>query len=106
MTNAISKDVVGSFTATIEKYEKKKQQKKALPPAPQYITVAEMMSIKNEILNALPKEVYKAVEVEKRVKVEKPKPVADEKPVEKVVKEKPVEKLTGHDLLDKLFFSK
>ena len=89
-----------------EKYEKKKQQKKALPPAPQYITVAEMNAIKNEILSALPKEVYKAVEVEKKVVKVREEPKVDTKPVEKPPKEKPVEKLTGHDLLDKLFFSK
>jgi hypothetical protein len=92
-----------------QKYEKQKQHKAKLPPAPSYVTLADMENMKKEILSALPKEVYKAVEVERKVvKVEKP--VVVEKPVEKPVSkavEKPVEKkLTGHELLDKLFFTK
>lgn len=91
-----------------DKYEKQKQHKAKLPPAPSYVTLADMENMKKEILSALPKEVYKAVEVER--KVVKEKPVIVEKPVEKPISkpvEKPVEKkLTGHELLDKLFFTK
>lgn len=88
-----------------EKYEKKKQQKQKLPPAPSYVTIADMEKFKTDILSALPKEVYKAVEVEKKVvKVkEEPKPV--EKPI---IKPQPVpesSKLTGHQLLDRIFFN-
>ena len=88
-----------------EKYEKKKQQKKALPPAPQYVTLADMQTFKNEILGALPKEVYKAVEVEKKVvKVkEEPKPV--EKAITKPVPVPEPTKLTGHALLDRFLFN-
>lgn len=88
-----------------QKYEQKKQQRKALPPAPQYVTLADMQSLKHEILSALPKEVYKAVEVEKKVvKVkEEPKPV--EKPISKPSPVSQPEKLTGHALLDRIFFS-
>lgn len=91
-----------------ERYEKAKTQKKKLPPVPSYITTADLDRFKHEILGALPKEVYREVEV--------PKPVV-EKPVEKPVEKKvvlptafapppPPKALTGHELLDKLFFNK
>jgi hypothetical protein len=88
-----------------EKYEKKKQQKKALPPAPSYVTLADMEKFKTDILSALPKEVYKAVEVEKKVVKVKEEP----KPIEKtIIKPTPAQepiKLTGHALLDRMFFN-
>ncbi len=90
-----------------ERYEKAKTQKKKLPPAPSYVTTADLDRFKNEIIGALPKEVYKAVEVPV---VEKPIPkqVTFEKPIEPPTEMvKPVVKsLTGHELLDKLFFNK
>ena len=88
-----------------QKYEQKKRNKEKLPPAPSYVTLADMQNFKNEILSALPKEVYKAVEVEKVVKVkEEPKPV--EKPILKPAPVSQPEKLTGHALLDRMFFNK
>lgn len=87
-----------------EKYEKKKQQKHKLPPAPSYVTLGDFENFKKELLSAMPKEVYKAVEVEKKPKkVETPvQPV-----IREIVKEKVVEKpkvLTGSALLDEIFF--
>lgn len=87
-----------------QKYEQKRRNKEKLPPPPSYVTLADMEKFKNDILSSLPKEVYKAVEVEKKVvKVkEEPKPVA--KPI---IASAPVvapAKLTGHALLDRLFF--
>lgn len=88
-----------------QKYEQKKRNKEKLPPAPSYVTLADMENFKKDILSALPKEVYKAVEVEKKVVKVKEEP----KPVEKPnIKPPPVsqpEKLTGHALLDRIFFS-
>lgn len=93
-----------------EKYEKAKQQKKKLPPAPSYITTEEFRSFKDEILRAMPKEVYKAVEIErvekkeppKKQVVEESKPVVSAPPPVSIMP--PVQKvLTGHDLLDKVF---
>lgn len=84
-----------------EKYEKKKQQRHKLPPAPSYVTLGDFENFKKDLLNAMPKEVYKAVEIEKPVKkVEVPV-------VKEVVKPKPVEKskvLSGSALLDEIFF--
>ena len=85
-----------------EKYEKAKNHKVKLPPAPSYVTMGDLEKFKLDLLSALPKEKPVAV-VEKPVPiVEKPAPVV-EKPAPVVVK--PAKQLTGHDLLDKLFFS-
>jgi len=88
-----------------EKYEKKKQHKQKLPPAPSYVTLADMEKFKTEILSALPKEVYKAVEVEKKVVKtnQEPKPV--EKPIPKSIPVSEPVKLSGHQLLDRIFFN-
>lgn len=87
-----------------EKYEKKKQQKQKLPPAPSYVTLGDFENFKKELLGAMPKEVYKAVEVEKKPKKVDPpvQPV-----IREIVKEKVIEKpkvLTGSALLDEIFF--
>ena len=85
-----------------EKYEKQKQQRKKLPPAPSYVTLGDLETFKKDILGALPKEVYKAVEVVKEPK----KPKAIEAPAP-VIKERVVEKpihLSGSALLDELLF--
>jgi hypothetical protein len=87
-----------------EKYEKQKLQKKKLPPAPSYVTLGDFENFKKELLGAMPKEVYKAVEVEKKVKKVEP-PV--EPVVREVVREKVIEKpkvLTGSALLDEILF--
>lgn len=92
-----------------EKYEKAKQQKKKLPPAPSYITTEEFRSFKDEILRAMPKEVYKAVEIERKEPVVSKKHVVEEPkvvlpPPQPISVMPPVQKvLTGHDLLDKVF---
>lgn len=82
-----------------EKFEKAKNHKKKLPPAPSYVTTGDLEKFKLDILNALPKHVEPVKVVEQKPIVEAPTP--KKAPVEKVV-QKP---LTGHDLLDKLFFS-
>ena len=89
-----------------QKYEQKKRNKEKLPPPPSYVTLADMEKFKTDILSALPKEVYKAVEVEKKVvKIkEEPKPV--EKPVIPTAPTAQSTKLTGHALLDRIFFDK
>lgn len=88
-----------------EKYEKKKQQKQKLPPAPSYVTLADMEKFKTDILSALPKEVYKAVEVEKKVVKAKEEPKPVEKPIPKPLPVSEPSKLTGHQLLDRIFFN-
>ena len=94
-----------------EKYEKAKQYKKKLPPAPSYVTVAELKNFKDEILRAMPKEVYKAVEIERKVEAPKPKleqPQIEQKQVVSLPPPAPIAPpvqkiLTGHELLDKVF---
>lgn len=85
-----------------ERYEKKKQQRRKLPPAPSYVTVADMEKFKNDILGALPKEVYKAVEVPKIKKIVEPAP---QPVVKETIVERPV-KLTGSELLDAILFQR
>jgi hypothetical protein len=90
-----------------EKYEKKKMHKKKLPPAPAYVTLGDLDVFKKEILGALPKQVYKAVEIERKPPkvVNSPAPAPVPAPVAPV----PVAvaaPLSGHALLDKMFFSK
>lgn len=88
-----------------DKYEKRKQQKKSLPPAPSYLTVADMEKFRDEILGALPKEVYKAVEIPKVKKVPVEKPVEIRATSTAVApKEREVVQLTGSALLDAILF--
>lgn len=91
-----------------EKYEKAKNHHRKLPPAPSYVTTGDLEKFKSDILNAIPKwEAPKVIEKE----VEKPKPqpvvkIAEPNPIEKPVIQPKIQKqLTGHELLDKLFFS-
>lgn len=84
-----------------EKYEKAKNHKKKLPPAPSYVTTGDLEKFKLDLLNALPRN--------EPVKP-RPEPVEPVKPepvVKPVSKKEPIapKPLTGHDLLDKLFFS-
>jgi hypothetical protein len=82
-----------------EKFEKAKNHKKKLPPAPSYVTTGDLEKFKLDLLNALPKSEPKVVPVKiEPVRVVKPEPILKKEPVV----QKP---LTGHDLLDKLFFS-
>lgn len=90
-----------------EKYEKAKNHKKRLPPAPSYVTTSDLEKFKNDLLNAFPKypEPPKP-EPPKPVKKE-PEHVAPEPVVVPKRKPEPVSQkaLTGHELLDKLFFN-
>lgn len=84
-----------------EKYEKAKNHKKKLPPAPSYVTTGDLEKFKTDLLNALPRS-QPVESVKPHVEPVKPEPV-----VKPVIKKEPIapKQLTGHDLLDKLFFS-
>ncbi len=93
-----------------EKYEQKKQRKQKLPPPPAYVTLGDLDLFKKEILGALPKQVYKAVEIERkpsRPQPSRPVPAAPAPApvVAPIAAPAPVQ-LSGHALLDKMFFSK
>ena len=93
-----------------EKYEAKKARKQKLPPAPSYVTLGDFENFKRDLIGAMPKQVYKAVEVEKVVRPKKEAPVAAPvavpvaAPVAAPVAEKP-KQLSGHALLDQMFFN-
>jgi hypothetical protein len=91
-----------------EKYEQKKQRKQKLPPAPAYVTLGDLDLFKKEILGALPKQVYKAVEIERKPVRTQPKetPTPIPAPVAAPLPVAPSAPLSGHALLDKIFFSK
>ena len=90
-------------------YEKAKYQRKKLPPAPSYITSVDLEKFKHELIGSLSGKVAEVKVVEKPVEKVIEKPVIVERVIEKVV-EKPVpvvqQKLTGHELLDRIFFNK
>jgi len=91
-------------------YEKAKYQRKKLPPAPSYITSVDLEKFKNELIGSLSgKPVIQEKIIEKPVEKVIEKPVVVERIIEKVV-EKPIpvvqQKLTGHELLDRIFFNK
>lgn len=91
-----------------EKYEKAKNHKKKLPPAPSYVTTGDLEKFKTDLLSAIPRyEPPKPVEEKpKKVEIEEPVKKRDTPIVQKPIVEKPIQKqLTGHELLDKLFFS-
>ena len=112
-------EVDASKKADLEKakYEKAKMQRKRLPPAPSYITTNDLDKFKNDILGSLtrhqpavePPNEPKPVNRLPPVELTKPTPVPVMPVVEKVI-EKPVpapqQKLTGHELLDRIFFNK
>jgi hypothetical protein len=85
------------------KFEKAKNHKKKLPPVPSYVTMSDLEKFKLDLLSALPKAAAPAPAPEQK---HEPIPVVAAKP-EPVIKKQPVvaKTLTGHDLLDKLFFS-
>ncbi len=86
-----------------EKYEKAKNHKKKLPPAPSYVTMSDLDRFKNDILGAIQ---TSKPSVEKVVDKPVIKEIKETPTIVKPVVEKIVSKtLTGHDLLDKLFFS-
>ena len=93
------------------KYEKAKQQRKRLPVPPSYVTVNDLDKFKNDLLGSLTRHQPAAEPKEHRtppVELVKPTPVPT--PVVENVIEKPVpvpqKKLTGHELLDRIFFNK
>jgi hypothetical protein len=96
-----------------EKYEKTKLSRKKLPPVPSYVTLGDFERFKNELLGAMPKEVYKAVEIERKPRKEHTQPVAAQpipqpipQPVAQPIYHAPVQapkQLSGSALLDKMF---
>ncbi len=99
------------------KYEKAKQQRKRLPVPPSYVTVNDLDKFKNDLLGSLSgikQEVKPEVKVQEP-KVQEPKvqevkvqevKVQEPKVIEKPVPAPPQQKLTGHELLDRIFFNK
>tara|TARA_R110000868_G_scaffold27176_1_gene103683 strand:- start:127 stop:678 length:552 start_codon:yes stop_codon:yes gene_type:complete len=110
------------------KYEKAKTQRKRLPPAPSYVTINDLDKFKNDLLGSLtrhqpsveppprepkpppmPVSAGYAEPTLRENRFPAPAPVVVERVVEKVI-EKPVpvpqQKLTGHELLDRIFFNK
>jgi hypothetical protein len=86
-----------------EKYEKAQKARKALPPVPNYVTVSDLNAFKNDLLQFMPKTVYKEVPGPERVVYrDRPVPV-DKVEVKEVVKEKPTI-ISGNQLLDSIFF--
>jgi hypothetical protein len=92
------------------KYEKAKMQRKRLPAPPSYITTNDLDKFKNDLLGSLrhqplepPKEPKPPPMPENRFPA--PAPVVVEKVIEKPVPV-PQQKLTGHELLDRIFFNK
>ena len=92
------------------KYEKAKAQRKRLPVPPSYVTMNDLDKFKNDLLSSLstskpqapePKHVERKPEPVPEVIKQEPK--HEPKPIEKPV---PAPKLTGHELLDRIFFNK
>jgi hypothetical protein len=86
-----------------EKYEKAKLARKALPPVPNYVTVSDLNAFKNDLLQFMPKTVYKEVPGPERVVYRDRQVPVDKVEVKEVVKEKPVV-ISGNQLLDSIFF--
>jgi len=96
-----------------EKFDAKKARKQKLPPGPSYVTLGDFENFKRDLISAMPKQVYKAVEIEKVARPKKETvpvvaaaPVAAPvvAPVAAVIAEKP-KALSGHALLDQMFFN-
>jgi hypothetical protein len=98
-----------------DKFEAKKARKQKLPPAPSYVTLGDFENFKRDLISAMPREVYKAVEIERPPRkvreapppavlpphrVERPVPVATPAPAPVAPKQ-----LSGHALLDQMFFT-
>lgn len=92
------------------KFEKAKNHKKKLPPVPSYVTMNDLQQFKLDLLSALPKPSAEPIAVPKPISVPVPVPVPElvVAPIpEPRIKKQPVvtKPLTGHSLLDQLFFS-
>ena len=86
------------------KYEKAKRQKSKLPPIVNYVTTGDLDRFKKEILQFMPKEVYREVPVERVIEKQKIEIIPKET-IREVVREGPVVKqLSGNALLDSIFF--
>ena len=85
-------DAVEKDRLAKEKFEKAKNHKKKLPPVPSYVTTGDLERFKLDLLSAFPKAPV-------------PTPTPTPTPVPTKVKAPIQKQLTGHDLLDKLFFS-
>ena len=86
------------------KYEKAKRQKSKLPPIVNYVTTGDLDRFKKEILQFMPKEVYREVPVERVIEKQKIEIIPKET-IREVVREVPVVKqLSGNALLDSIFF--
>lgn len=91
------------------KYEKAKAQRKRLPVPPSYVTMHDLDKFKNDLLSSLTPKPPPMPENRFPAPAEKkPEPVPEvvkpePKPMEKPV---PAPKLTGHELLDRIFFNK
>jgi hypothetical protein len=98
------------------KYEKAKQQRKRLPVPPSYITTNDLDKFKNDLLGSLSGNKQEVASKEVKVEqpkaveqpriVEQPRVVEQPKVVEKPIPAPPQQKLTGHELLDRIFFNK
>ena len=101
-----------------EKYEKSKNHHKKLPPAPSYVTSAEfgasLERLKSDLLAAIPKHVsapasFEAKEAKEAKAAKETNEPHEAKAKKEVIKKapepKPPKALSGHELLDKLFFS-
>ena len=86
-----------------QKYEKAKLSKNRLPPVPNYVTVSDLNAFKNDLLQFMPKTVYKEVPGPERVVYRDRQVPVDKVEVKEVVKEKPVV-ISGNQLLDSIFF--
>jgi hypothetical protein len=87
------------------KFEAAPSKRSKLPPVPNYVTVSDLNAFKNDLLQFMPKTVYKEVPGPERIVYrDRPVPV-DKVEVKEVVKEKPVV-VSGNELLDKIFFKK
>jgi hypothetical protein len=87
------------------KYEKAKRTKSKLPPIINYVTTCDLDRFKKEILQCMPKEVYRElppkIEYVEKQKIE----IIPKETIREVVKEVPVIKtLSGNALLDSIFF--
>jgi hypothetical protein len=93
-------DAVEKDRLAKEKFEKAKNHKKKLPPVPSYVTTGDLERFKLDLMSAFKPPAPTSVPAVVPVVPEPVRPAV-------VVTQKPVvaQTLTGHNLLDKLFFS-
>lgn len=91
-------DAVEKDRLAKEKFEKAKNHKKKLPPVPSYVTTGDLERFKVDLMTAMKPSAPTPV-------IEKPAPPPAPAPVAVAAKPVVAQSLTGHNLLDKLFFS-